>query len=111
MAIGDINVNKIEMTIDFEIMLLQIANDMVEELKRNSPKDTGAYASNWASKKIGDEVVVYNKKYGNRVHLLENGHIIRKKRGVRRIAPQSHVYPAFQKTLKNYKKYKPKINY
>ena len=45
------------------------SKEAVDSLKSDSPKRTGAYAKDWASKKV-----VYNKKHYRLTHLLEKGH-------------------------------------
>lgn len=56
------------------------AKKSVQELKGSSPKRTGAYSKDWASKvdKKGKSFayakVVYNKKHYRITHLLEHGH-------------------------------------
>lgn len=56
----------------------KVAKDAVKELKQTSPKRSGAYAASWTSQvekgRLGDEAVVYNKKYYMLTHLLEHGH-------------------------------------
>ena len=111
MGVGSIKIHKIKIKVDHSVMLKDIADDMVMELKLTSPLDTGEYAKGWAVKHVDGFVVVYNEKHWRRVHLLEYGHLVRTKRGFKRVSPQPHVYPAFQKTLRNFKSYKPKIKY
>lgn len=58
---------------DFKV----IAQDTAKELKTTSPRDDGTYAQGWAMKKNGDlDYVVYNKTRPGLTHLLENGHVI-----------------------------------
>lgn len=62
-----------------------VAKQCVSKLKNTSPKKSGKYARSWTKKKtkgIGgiDDVTVHNKQY-QLTHLLENGHIIRNKKG------------------------------
>ena len=51
------------------------------QLRNSSPKRTGKYAASWASKKLGEgSYITYNKE-GWKTHILENGHVIRNKKG------------------------------
>ena len=56
------------------------SDDLVADLKRDSPKKTGKYAKSWTSKKTVTETnkvkTVYNEK-GQLTHLLEHGHMTR----------------------------------
>ena len=72
-----------------------------KHLKANSPTKTGEYASGWGYTKIKDDglfastIVVYNKKMPGLTHLLENGHVIRNKRGEYGRAPgHPHIVQA-----------------
>lgn len=72
------------------------AQEMVNELRRTSPNDTGEYARGWANRveHESDEdirVVVYNKTRPSLTHLLENGHA--KVNGGRTEA-RPHIRPA-----------------
>ena len=52
------------------------------KLKSVSPKGRGKYAKGWRTKRIDDKtVVVYNAALPGFTHLLENGHVIRNKKG------------------------------
>ena len=51
------------------------------KLKNTSPRKSGKYASGWTVKKLGEaDYVVYNKE-GWKTHILENGHVIKNKKG------------------------------
>lgn len=57
------------------------SDDLVADLKRDSPKKTGKYAKSWTSKQTVTETnkkvkTVYNEK-GQLTHLLEHGHMTR----------------------------------
>lgn len=72
-----------------------VAKESVQKLKNTSPKKSGSYAKGWGVKKEGDmDVIVHNRTDYQLTHLLENGHVIRNKkgtygrtRGVKHIAP------------------------
>ena len=59
--------------------VVETTAEAVLELKRNSPRDSGAYARDWDRKTLetsryGIRNVVYNKKHYRLTHLLEHGH-------------------------------------
>ena len=72
-----------------------VAKESVQKLKNTSPKKSGSYAKGWGVKKEGDmDVIVHNRTDYQLTHLLENGHVIRNKkgtygrtRGIKHIAP------------------------
>lgn len=85
----DDNVNKV---------LNEAANETAEEsadkLRNTSPRRSGDYANGWTVKKLGDgNVVVHNTHY-QLTHLLENGHVIRNKKGTYgRTSGKKHIKP------------------
>ena len=110
MAVGKVEVNKIEVEIDTDNMIKEVSEYMVQELKKNSPKREGVYANSWVSTKASDGCYyVHNKERFMLTHFLEFGHIKKRLKGVTRVAPQPHIIPSFSKTLKSTDKYKPKI--
>ena len=53
-----------------------------EEISANAPRQTGAYAKSWTSKKTEEnstsvQYTVYSKNKYQLAHLLENGHALR----------------------------------
>lgn len=72
-----------------------VAKESVQKLKNTSPRKTGSYEKGWAVKKNGDmDVVVHNKTDYQLTHLLENGHIIRNKKGTYgRTSGIKHIKP------------------
>lgn len=74
-------VNKsIEQSAERNIQL--VAKESVSKLKNSSPRKTGSYAKGWGVKRLGDkDVVVHNRTDYQLTHLLENGHVIRNKKG------------------------------
>lgn len=72
-----------------------VAKEAVQKLRNTSPKRTGDYASGWGTKKQGEaDVVVYNRKAPGLTHLLENGHVIRNKKGTYgRVPGRKHIKP------------------
>ena len=59
-----------------------VAKESVQKLKNTSPVKSGSYAKGWGVKRMGDmDVVVHNRTDYQLTHLLENGHVIRNKKG------------------------------
>lgn len=73
----------------------EIADQSVEKLHNTSPRDTGDYASGWTKKKESSKsIVVHNATNYQLTHLLENGHVIRNKKGTYGRAPaHKHIKP------------------
>lgn len=74
------------------------ATEVKKEISSNAPKDTGAYAKSWATKKVSEnshklEMTVHSKNRYQLAHLLENGHA---KRGGGRVSGKPHIAPAEQ---------------
>lgn len=79
---------------EYEGKVQDVANDAIgsvskqsaQKLKDTSPKNTGSYAKGWSVKKQDSRgiktAIVYNRTDYQLTHLLENGHIIRNKKGV-----------------------------
>lgn len=72
-----------------------VAKESAQKLRNTSPVKTGSYAKGWSSKKQGEmDVVVYNRTDYQLTHLLENGHVIRNKKGTYGRAPaHKHIKP------------------
>lgn len=72
-----------------------VAKEAVQKLKNTSPRKTGSYSKGWAVKKDGDmDVTVHNRTDYQLTHLLENGHIIRNKKGTYgRTSGIKHIKP------------------
>lgn len=73
----------------------ETADESVDKLKNTSPKKTGSYAQGWRVKKLSrGDVVVHNATDYQLTHLLENGHIIRNKKGTYgRTSGIKHIKP------------------
>lgn len=75
---------------------MQVAKETVQKLKNTSPVKNGSYARGWkVSKQQGSDLVVHNATDYQLTHLLENGHVIRNKKGTYgRTHPIKHIQPA-----------------
>lgn len=73
----------------------QTAVESAQKLRNTSPVKTGSYSKGWkAGKQRGDDYVVHNATDYQLTHLLENGHIIRNKKGTYgRTHPIKHIKP------------------
>ena len=73
----------------------RVAKESVQKLKNTPPRKTGSYASGWGTKKQGEmDVVVHNRTDYQLTHLLENGHVIKNKKGTYGRAPGiKHIAP------------------
>lgn len=71
------------------------AKEAVQKLRNTSPKKTGSYAKGWSVKKVGDkDAIVHNRTDYQLTHLLENGHVIRNKKGTYgRTSGIKHIEP------------------
>lgn len=72
-----------------------VAKESVQKLRNTSPVKTGSYAKGWGVRKEGDmDVIVHNRTDYQLTHLLENGHVIRNKKGTYGRAPaHKHIKP------------------
>ena len=74
------------------------AASVKKEISSNPPKDTGAYAKSWATKKVSENshsmtISVHSKNRYQIAHLLEHGHA---KRNGGRVSGKPHIAPAEQ---------------
>lgn len=76
-----------------------VAKQAVSKLKNSSPRKSGSYARGWGIKRERgsggiNTVTVHNKTNYQLTHLLENGHVIRNKKGTYGRAPaHPHIKP------------------
>ena len=78
---------------------MQVAKETVSMLRNTSPKGSPhkrRYAEGWkVSKKDRGDLVVHNATNYQLTHLLENGHVVRNKKGTYgRTHPIKHIEPA-----------------
>ena len=77
----------------------KVAKESVQKLKDNSPKKTGDYAKGWKIKRERgrngiNDVTIHNATDYRLTHLLENGHVIRNKKGTYgRTSGRKHIKP------------------
>ncbi|PFB24132.1 HK97 gp10 family phage protein [Bacillus cereus] len=84
---------------DLETAKEEVANDLVDELKQKSPKNTGKYRKGWRKKKDGNAMVVHNALKPQLTHLLEKGHA---KANGGRVPAQVHIAPAEEKAINEF---------
>lgn len=76
-----------------------VAKESASKLRNTSPRKTGDYAKGWKVKKERGRdglqtVTVHNKTNYQLTHLLENGHVVRNKKGTfGRTRPIKHIAP------------------
>lgn len=75
-----------------------VSNESVQKLRSTSPKKSGKYARGWGTKKErgagGISTVIVKNKVYQLTHLLENGHVIRNKKGTYgRVPGIKHIKP------------------
>ena len=81
-----------------------VGKESVSRLKSTSPKKSGDYARGWRLKRTHgrngiNDVVIHNATDWHLTHLLENGHVIRNKKGtygrtngIKHIAPVEEYF-------------------
>ena len=74
-----------------EVDKKEVANDLKNHLRQESPKKTGDYRKGWRVKKKGKKYIVHNATDYQLTHLLEHGHA---KRGGGRVEARVHIAPA-----------------
>lgn len=72
-----------------------VSKEAVQKLKNTSPRKTGSYSKGWGAKRQGEmDVIIYNRTDAPLTHLLENGHVIRNKKGTYgRVSGIKHIAP------------------
>ena len=76
-----------------------VAKESASKLRDTSPRKTGDYAKGWKVKKERGKdglqtAIVHNKTNYQLTHLLENGHVVRNKKGTYgRTRPIKHIAP------------------
>lgn len=93
-------------TDDLKKSVRKAANSVRKDIQATAPKDTGAYAKSWATKKTKEtsnslEITVHSRNRYQLAHLLEHGHA---KRGGGRVAGRPHIAPAEAKAVDVFEK-------
>ena len=71
----------------------ECATRCAENIRADSPSDSGAYKSGWIVRKLKNGYVVYNRNKPNLEMILEHGHIITKgKYRGKRVEGIPHIY-------------------
>lgn len=78
-----------------ETAIKETATETVMKLRNTSPVKTGSYAKGWkVGTRRGSDYIVHNATDYQLTHLLENGHVIRNKKGTYGRAPaHKHIKP------------------
>ncbi|WP_025148466.1 HK97 gp10 family phage protein [Bacillus sp. H1a] len=84
---------------DLEAAKEEVANDLVDELKQKSPKNTGKYSKGWRKKKEDNAIIVHNALKPQLTHLLEKGHA---KANGGRVPAKVHIAPAEEKAINEF---------
>lgn len=73
----------------------KVSRESVDKLRNTSPKKSGGYAQGWTvTKESPKSIIVHNATHYQLTHLLENGHVIRNKKGTYGRAPaHKHIKP------------------
>lgn len=77
----------------------KVGKESVQKLKNTSPSKTGDYARGWRLKRERgrngiNDVTIHNATDYHLTHLLENGHVVRNKKGTYGRAPaHKHIKP------------------
>ncbi|MGX5569497.1 HK97 gp10 family phage protein [Bacillus toyonensis] len=86
-----------------EVEKEEVANNLVDELKQNSPKSDRQggrkYAKGWRKKKEGNVFIVHNALKPQLTHLLEKGHA---KINGGRVPAIVHIAPAEEKAANDF---------
>ena len=88
---------------------IKVAEEGKNDLRANSPKNTGKYRKGWrVDKRSGKGFVhatIYNATDWQLTHLLEKPHVIRNKYGEWGTSkPKVHIQPVEEKCIEQYKK-------
>ncbi|WP_242144935.1 MULTISPECIES: HK97 gp10 family phage protein [unclassified Bacillus cereus group] len=67
-----------------------LADEAINKLRQDSPKDTGKYSKGWRKKKDGKSIILYNALKPQLTHVLEKGHA---KANGGRVPAKVHIRP------------------
>ena len=85
---------------EFEEAKEDVSNQLVDDIKRDSPEKTGDYAKGWRKKKTLKGWIVHNKTDYQLTHLLEYSHA--RKGGGKPVPPKVHIRPNEEKAIKEF---------
>ena len=89
-----------EVTEEIEAAQMDVAKNLKNTLKINSPEKLGDYKKGWRIKKVKKAVIVHNATSYQLTHLLEHGHV--KRNGSERTQEKPHIRPAEEVAIKDY---------
>lgn len=84
---------------EIEAAKQEVSKELVNNLKRDSPKKTGDYQKGWRIKKDKKSNKIHNKTDYQLTHLLEKGHA---KRNGGRVNPEVHIRPNEERAVKEF---------
>ncbi|AJQ57912.1 prophage pi2 protein 37 (plasmid) [Bacillus thuringiensis serovar morrisoni str. 4AA1] len=84
---------------DMEVAKEEVADNLVDELKQKSPKNTGRYSKGWRKKKDGNAIIVHNALKPQLTHLLEKGHA---KANGGRVPAKVHIAPVEEHAIHDF---------
>jgi len=77
----------------------ETAKQLVEDIKRDSPKRRPSYSKGWRIKRTPKSLIIHNKTDYQLTHLLEHGHA---KRNGERLQGEPHIRPNEEKAVEDY---------
>ena len=99
---------KDDLVMDFNAAASLAGKTAVQELRRTSPRKTGAYAKSWTYKStlypatgFATTTVYARAPHYRLTHLLENGHA---KRGGGRVSGRTHIAPVETEIITEYER-------
>lgn len=98
-VLRELNEHQQEVTDNLKDECKQTAKECRKEIQQNSPVRTGSYKKSWSVKvnyegKEDIRLTVYNRKYYQLTHLLENGHAGKGGTSEGAAPPFPHIAPA-----------------
>ncbi|MGG3924906.1 HK97 gp10 family phage protein [Metabacillus fastidiosus] len=88
-----------EVTNKIKDIEIEVAADLVDDLKQTSPEKTGAYRMGWRAKRVGNKMIIHNATHYQLTHLLEKGHA---KVNGGRVPARVHIRPAEHRAIDDF---------